>query len=212
MTQTNNPESIINPNLELGKLLGRIVLIGPAGAGKTTQGALLAQYLELPSICLDEIAEEYYEQCGFGQATIQTMLKEQGFLATYRQHGVGMAYASERILADYPIGVLDFGAGHSHFQDHELFMRVQRALAPCKNVILLLPSSDLARSVQILRERSKAERGWDWSADGYDFIEHWVKDPDNHRLATITVYTEGKSPQETCDEILYRLRQHNGLA
>lgn len=196
---------------ELGQLLGRIVLIGPAGAGKTTQSELLAQRLGLPNICLDEIAEEYYKVCGFGHDVIRRLIKEQGFLATYRQHGVGMAYASERMLAEYPTGVLDFGAGHSHFQDDELFARVQRALIGCKNVVLLLPSRDLDRSVHLLRERSKAERGWDWSADGYDFIEHWVKDRCNHDLATVTVYTEGKAPVETCDEIVKALCGLNGL-
>jgi 3-oxoadipate enol-lactonase len=201
----------IQPDPELGNVLGRIILIGPAGVGKTTQGALLAQRLALPSICLDEIAEEYYEACGFGHDAIRQMIKDQGFLATYRQHGVGMAYASERMLAEYPSGVLDFGAGHSHFQDDELFARVRRALAPCKNVVLLLPARDLDRSAQILRARSKAERGWDWSAGGYDFIEHWVKDHCNHELATVTVYTEGKSPGETCDEIVKALCRLNSL-
>jgi hypothetical protein len=191
---------------ELGELVGRVVLIGPAGAGKTTVSEILAERLGLPATCLDEIAEDYYAAVGFDHDTLHRLIKEQGFLATYRQHGVGMAYASERMIAEYPTGVLDFGAGHSHFYDRALFERVKQALAPCQYVILILPTSDLDQAVQILRERSKAERGWDWCAEGYDFIEHWVKDPCNHELATMTMYTDGKTPDQTCDEIVAWLR------
>ncbi len=66
----------------------------------------------------------------------------------------------------------------------------------------LLPSSDLDESVSILKERSVEARGHDWIREGYDYIEHWVKDDCNHRLATLTIYTEGKSPEETRDEIV----------
>jgi chloramphenicol 3-O-phosphotransferase len=54
--------------------------------------------------------------------------------------------------------------------------------------------------------KQTAERGIDWIHDGYDFIEHWVKDRCNHYLATLTVFTEGRMPQETCEEILARMR------
>lgn len=43
-------------------------------------------------------------------------------------------------------------------------------------------------------------------AGGFDFQEHFVKHPSNQRLAKINVYTEGKSPEETCREIMGRLR------
>lgn len=183
----------------------RVVLIGPTCAGKTTQSELLARRLGLPAICLDEIAEPYYEASGFGHEVIARLLNEQGFLATYRQHGRGMAYATERMLAEYDRGILDLGAGHSHFQEPELFERVRRALAPCPNVVLLLPSPDLDESVRIIRARNLAERGWDWSDGGYDFIEHWIKDPCNHELAKQTIYTEGRSAEAVCDEIVGRL-------
>jgi hypothetical protein len=70
------------------------------------------------------------------------------------------------------------------------------------NVVLLLPSSDLVRSIEILRDRSIRTRGWSWQVDGYDFIAQWFQDPGNSELATLTVYTEGCTPTETCDEIL----------
>jgi hypothetical protein len=54
-------------------------------------------------------------------------------------------------------------------------------------------------------------RGWEWRVDGYDFIAHWVQDPCNAELATRTVYTLDRTPEETCAEIIgicARDRQH----
>ena len=75
-------------------------------------------------------------------------------------------------------------------------------MAGCKNKILLLPSADLDRSVSQLRQRCIEKRNRDWIHDGYDFIEHWVKDDCNHDLATVTIFTDGKTPEQTCEEIL----------
>jgi len=98
--------------------------------------------------------------------------------------------------------VIDFGAGHSHYEDKLVFTGVKEALAEYQNIILLLPSADLDRSVSLLRQRSIEERNDNWIHDGYDFIEHCVKDDCNHDLATSTTYTDGKTPEQTCEEIL----------
>ena len=183
------------------------MLIGPAGVGKTTVGELLAPRLQLPSICLDEIAQTYYDELGWTHDKAMGLIKDIGFGAMYRQMAPILAHATVRLLQEHQHGVFDLGAGHSHFADSTLFAQVQQALAPCPNVVLLLPSPDLDRSVTVLRARSIAERGWDWNADGYDYIAHWTKDHCNHTLATLTVYTEGRTPEQTCDEVLAKLKR-----
>ena len=182
-----------------------LILIGPTGAGKSTLGLLLADRLNLPSVSMDGVAEPYYNECNFGIAVFKKLRTEQGFLATHRQWEPVRVHAIERILATCGSVVLDLGAGHTHYEDPMMFDRVKQAISPCPNVIFLLPSADLDRSVRILKERCMSERGSDWVQDGYDFIEHWVKDSQNHDLATLTIFTEGKTPIETCEEIIDRM-------
>lgn len=182
-----------------------VILIGPTGAGKSTIGLLLADGLKLPSVSMDGVAEPYYNECNFGIAMFQRLRVEQGFLVTHRQWEPVRVYAVERILSECGRVVLDLGAGHTHYEDPIMFDRVQKAIARCPNVILLLPAADLDRPVRLIRERCIVERESDWVQDGYDFIEHWVKDSCNHKLATLTVFTEDKTPIETCQKIIDRL-------
>lgn len=179
-----------------------IIIIGPAGAGKSTQGKLVAMALNKQSLELDHVANDYYEASDFSSSEFQKAKKEKGLLTAYRLWCPSLAYAAQQVVKDYTDYVIDFGAGHSHYEDKLLFKDVKKALAGCKNKILLLPSADLDRSVSQLRQRCIEKRNRDWIHNGYDFIEHWVKDDCNHDLATVTIFTDGKTPEQTCEEIL----------
>ena len=61
----------------------------------------------------------------------------------------------------------------------------------------ILPSPNEYESVQILNERNKYVPD-----DKPNINEHFVRHASNYELAKFTVYTKGKTPEETCSEIL----------
>ena len=178
-----------------------IVLIGPVGAGKSTLGALLAEALGVPRVSMDAVRWAYYDEIGYDRALAERLAREQGFGGLYRYWKPFEVHAVERLLGEHRTCgracVIDFGAGHSVYEDEALFERAARALAPYRNVVLVLPCAIPDEAVRILRARRGAP-----SDDGFDVAEHFVKHPSNRALATVTVYTNDRSPAQTRDDIL----------
>ena len=173
-----------------------IILIGPMGTGKSALGELLSQKLGIPQCSMDDVRLDYYKEIGYDEEFAKQLREKEGFLAVYQYWKPFEAHAVERLLSEYSNCVIDFGAGHSVYEEEELFKRVQRALEPYHNVGLILPSPDLEESVQILNERN----------GGFDLNEHFIKHHSNHDLAKFVVYTKGKSPEETRDEIINMIK------
>ena len=115
----------------------------------------------------------------------------------------------ERALSDHGDCVIDFGAGHSVQDDRKLGLRVERALAPVDNVILVLPAADPDSSIKVLNARFSrlltAEVG-QVDPELLRLNEHFVRHQANLQLAKIVIYTENKSPAATCAEIIQKLR------
>lgn len=174
-----------------------IVLIGPIGSGKSTQGQLLAQRLALPQCLMDDLRWAYYEEIGYDKALAQQKRDAEGMGAVLQYWKPFEAYAVERLLAEHRDCVIDFGAGHSVYEDEALFKRVQQALAPYSNVVLLLPSPDIEESRQILHQRNR-----DRPSDITLVNEHFLQHPANAQLAKHTVYTHHNPPEVTCADIL----------
>ena len=175
-----------------------ILLLGPVRTGKSTLGRLLAQQLGIPQISLDEIRWQYYQEIGYDADLALTIRKQGGFLSLVLYWQLFDAYSVERVLAEHSNCVLDVGAGVGVYESREQFARVQRALAPYRNVFLILPSPDRAESLEILRERDP-----DSPRDlNFDFNAHFLAHHGYYDLAKFTVFTKGRSPEETCGEIL----------
>lgn len=113
-------------------------------------------------------------------------------------------HAVERALAEHHDSVIAFGAGHSFYDDPAQLRAAQLALATCRAVVLLLPSADPDESVRLLNARLPAAEPS--TPDMQQIQEQMIRHPANRTLATITVYTAGKTPAETCAEILAQLQ------
>jgi shikimate kinase len=174
-----------------------IILIGPIGTGKTTVGALLAERLNLPQRSMDELRWDYYQEIGYDKEIAQQKRETEGIWSLTQYWKPFEAYAVTRLLAEHSECVIDFGAGHSVYEDYELFAKVKAALATYSNVVLLLPSPNLDESLEILSQR---ERGL--SDEEIRLNEHFLRHPSNYELAKLTIYTRDKTPEETCSEIL----------
>ena len=181
----------------------RPVLIGPVCAGKSTLAPLVAARLGVDAVDLDAVAERYYDEVGRGRAALHETGARLGDLGAYRWWQEGHPHAVRRVLADNPGAVIALGAGHSVYVETRLFTEVADALSD-DVVVLVLPSSDLERSIAVCRERALATNGMDWVMDGVDILRAWVEGPQNHELADLTVFTEGRTPEDVAGEIVSR--------
>lgn len=176
-----------------------IILIGPERVGKSTVGQLLASRLSLPLIDGSKRAAPYYAELGHNQEAVDQAWNE-GELAGYLHYqGPFEAHAVERLLQEEPQGVFEFKATQVAFTDAQLFARVQQALQPYRPIVLLLPSLNVEASIRVLNERGYV------LYEGVELTEHFVRHHSNHDLAKIRLYTQGKTPAESCAELLAQL-------
>jgi shikimate kinase len=180
----------------------KVILIGPIRAGKSTVGKLLAERLNLPQRSLDIVFDSYLDRIGYDRK-YAAGLKKIGFYELTKYWKLFEPYGVEQIVVEPEAAVVDFGGGHSIYEDETLFARVKSALSPFPNVFLIMPSPDLKESIAILNERTGG-----YVSNGYDFHENFIKSCCNYELAKHTVYTKGKTPEETCEEIERLLVYH----
>lgn len=185
-----------------------IILIGPLGAGKTTVGRLLAERLNVPFCSVDAVRASYYARVGYDASlAAEIAASSQGMWQLLRYSKPFEARMVALIVAERR-GIIDFGASNSVYEDPALFARVESALAPFPNVILLLPSPDPQESAAILQQRlihMLTTAGTPYSDELFALNRHFVEHPSNGRLAKRIVYTADRTPAAICADILERL-------
>lgn len=169
-----------------------ILLIGPSGAGKSTVAKVLAKKMGMQRLCLDKIANKLHQD----QDQMRQFPTTDQFQLFLLEKGIESANAP---------GICDFGAGHSIFRERQMFEAAQRILLPFKNIVFLLPSPDPIESLKILNARTTSELG---KIENSEFL----KSPCNKELATMTIYTNGKTPEQISDEILNVIKKQNELS
>ena len=182
-----------------------IILIGPMSVGKSTLAKKLAKQLGVPRIELDEIRQRFYSEIGYDEKLASEIVGKEGMMGLINYWKPFEAHAVERALEEYNNCVMDFGAGHSVYEDQELFERVEKALKPFQYVFLILPSPDPDRSVEVVNQRFSELLINEVGKIDNELLalnEHFVRHPSNDLLAKKTFFTEGKSAKATVQEIL----------
>lgn len=180
----------------------RIVLIGPAASGKSTLGEFLGAALGVPFTDVDEVGEKYYAEVGWDIPRLIERIERVGRVAAEREWEPARAHAVQRVLEDYPFGVLALGAGHTNYHDPKNFEIIRAALADVERVVWIEPSPDVSESIKILRARSIATKDTDWIRDGHDFLEEWLLDAKAKSLATHVLHTDGKSLEQCVRDLV----------
>src|SRR5579859_4726669 len=174
-----------------------VILIGPMKVGKSTVARLLAARLGIPRHPLDKNRWTYYREIGFDEEHARSLVESGSLDAALNYCKPFEVHAVERHLADSQDCVVDFGAGYSVQDDPVLQERIRRALAPHPHVVLLLPCPDADQSIACLNDRVDENLR--------ALNEHYIRHPANRSLAQAVVYTRGKTPEETCADILRTL-------
>ncbi len=127
---------------------------------------------------------------------MKTLLEKAGIMAIYQYGKIFYAYAIESVLEDHQNCVFDFGGGNNASGYNFEFERINQALNPYENVILLFPCADREEALEFIYKR------WDFKPIQRELIEHLVFDKSNFKFAKHTVFVEDKTPEEVCKEVL----------
>jgi len=182
-----------------------IILMGPYGVGKSTLSRLVAQRVGWARYSLDDECYGYLEQMeGFNWSLKKEMVTWEWTSRKWQPYRI---YVIDRFLDEHSEAnepcVFDLRAVSLLYEDRQFINRAQDILAPYSNTVLILPSPDREECLQILLDRvRKHGRGSRCSDEEINKINRDViKCISNHDLAKIVVYTKGKSPEETREEI-----------
>lgn len=164
-----------------------IILIGPSRAEKSTVAEELKKKTGMQRLCLDRIANK---------------ARDTGFMRNFKNEDEFNSYiiseTLERVKQNDLYGIVDFGAGHSVYDDREIFEKVKSMLKPFKNIVLLLPDEDEEKSLDIMKSRATGD-----TKENKKFFES----PCNKELATMIVYGNNRQPIEIAEEILQGIRE-----
>lgn len=183
-----------------------IVLIGPMGAGKTTLSRALSAAVGVPYAPLDWVGFHTMVRDGLD---VRAYEADETWADKHRRRLPHLIAVAEDVIRSFPRFLLDFGAGHAHFETAEEQARLRAVLGPLPNVFLVMPCADLdeAEANCVARDKARwAQAGHEWDATRAPFHRAFVRSESFRQVAKHTVFTEGRSVEDCVAEMLERLR------
>ena len=175
--------------------MNTIILTGPIGVGKSTQGKLLSKELGMPLCVYDEVKDNYRYKIGLSKEKALAINEEHGVYAMLCYMNEFKAKILKPIVDDHKDHIIDLGAGaHSFDEPHQVEL-AQKAFAGIDNIFLLMPSTDLETNINSLPGIKQ----------GYEVNTFLIMHPTNELLTNKTIYTLNKKPGEIMEEIIESL-------
>lgn len=181
-----------------------IILIGPEGAGKSTVGKLIAATLSKELFTLDRHRDELYAPYGYNKEHANLLYEQQGLWKFYEYWNKFEFLTVRDMLTGIIAGqsthagqILDFGAGHSVYEDPAQFDEIRSLVKQFRNVIFLLPCEDKEKALALM----EARRGHKLPLN-----KQFMESECNAKLATLTVFTAESLPEQSAEKILSFIR------
>ena len=184
-------EELISVPINEDVLANSIILIGPMGVGKSTISEELHKKNNLPKVSLDN------------RNLLSSIYSEREKFDNFKDFEF---YLTTRVLSSLKQpAIIDFGAGHSIYENPLMFIEMKKFLSRFQNIVYLIPTQDKETSLNIINQRLIDKRGT--NNHQLNDNRHFVYSPCNESLATITEYTFDKSPEEISNDIIEQIHE-----
>jgi shikimate kinase len=181
-----------------------LILIGPCRSGKSTIASIISEKISKSIISLDAVGNRFIREIynKRDEELYIEYLYTHEYMEWFKLTRKYEVYVVERALSEYENCVIDFGAGHSVYDDKKDIIKISNILKPYKNIFLLFPSPDIEKSLEILLNRYEEPLH-------IGTAEHLIRHKLYFQLSKYQIFTENKAPEETAKEILLIYNKNN---
>ncbi len=173
-----------------------IIIIGPIRSGKSTICKKLSEKLQMNHVDMDELRPTLYPEMEYSEQAAEQEYNTKGIEGWYEYQKPFELKAVKTIISSNDNAVIEFGGGQSVYDDEVQAREFITLMQNEKFVFLLLPCSDKQKSLEILDERIGEE-------EAEKILNRiFINSHTNEQVAKFTVYTQGKTPNETIEEIV----------